>query len=579
MKALLFVALWCFAPMAHTAADLFIDHVQTRRDDAPANAWQPMSLWQVDPQQRLIWVKGSIDLSRFTPDQRARLVIDVAAPVAYEAWWNGKFLGRNGTPASRRDAEVPGKLDSVLIVPASLQRAGNNELLLRMSSFHLPFRLQTPMQVILVRPLGEGPSEWDRRHAFRMAAAGALLLGAVYFGAQFITQRARERSSLLLSLLSLTVLGQLFTESLRNFVQYSYPMHGLRLLGILFFATAFSLLLVSYVSHYYARAHRRALLASTLVLVFVCTLFSPGFDGKTLLTLFVGLLVSGVAAAIGLRQRMRGAGLALLACIGALLIGIADIYRFVDQGYYLGVVALLLFLFGQQVVALRHSQQASAEAQLRSARLELELLKQQIRPHFLLNTLTALSEWIESQPATGVRMIEALGDELRSISVMSEAKTVPLRDELDLCRHYLRVMGYQRDRQFTLATEGIDTETPVPPTVFHTLLENVFTHSSPEDGAHFTLAEMPGTDGRRRFELRTPMRKSAPRAGSGAGNGPANAPGNGPANRRGNGKGHAYVRARLRDAFADNWAFSSGPTTDQPGADKQWLDVIELPRA
>src|SRR5205085_2260579 len=48
--------------------------------------------------------------------------------------------------------------------------------------------------------------------------------------------------------------------------------------------------------------------------------------------------------------------------------------------------------------------------QHQKARLELEMLRRHLQPHFLMNTLTALSEWIEEDPKTAVKMIESLSD-------------------------------------------------------------------------------------------------------------------------------------------------------------------------
>jgi LytS/YehU family sensor histidine kinase len=203
-------------------------------------------------------------------------------------------------------------------------------------------------------------------------------------------------------------------------------------------------------------------------------------------------------------------------------------------------------------VALRRDRQLQAETQLRAAQLELELLRQQIQPHFLMNTLAALCEWVESDPTVGMKMIEALGDELRAIAIMGESTTVPLGQEIDLCRHHLRVMSFRRNQSFTLTARGLSLHTPVPPALFHTLIENSLTHNTHADGAEFILSEGVGAGSRRRYELRSPL--------------------SGTISSKGTGKGHAYVRARLQHAFRDDWQFSSAPASD-----REWIDAVEVP--
>ena len=75
--------------------------------------------------------------------------------------------------------------------------------------------------------------------------------------------------------------------------------------------------------------------------------------------------------------------------------------------------------------------------------------------HFM-NTLTALSEWIEQEPATAVRMIESLADELRVLAAVSTRRLVPAAEELHLCRTHLENMGLRRDITYALETDGVD---------------------------------------------------------------------------------------------------------------------------
>jgi hypothetical protein len=91
----------------------------------------------------------------------------------------------------------------------------------------------------------------------------------------------------------------------------------------------------------------------------------------------------------------------------------------------------------------------------------------------------------------------------------------------------------------------------VPPGIFHTLIENAFTHNEYPRGATFVLEQAPGVERRRIYTLRSPL--------------------SGPAVVGGEGQGSAYVRARLREAFGDAGRFTSGVVAGE------WQAVVEMP--
>ena len=551
-----------FAATAAPAAEVAYPQIQTVKvsavDDphgAPSElddgAWDEIPWQRIDAQGRLLWVRARVPLPDPSVFDGVPLAVYVSALAAYDVYWNGERIGGSGVPGASRELEIPGDLDTSHYIPSRLLREGDNVLALRMSTFHLRRTLVSPMHFLGINEHGALAQQGLVQRLPVLAAAGALLLGAVYFAAMFISNR-RDRGSLLLSLLSLGVLIQLCAELARS-IGYGYPLHILRLEVVHVAAIASGLALAAYVVGRYAPRHRRALLGTAVLLMTVATLVFPGFDAKTAFVILSGLVVVIVAAAIGVRARAPGAAATALAVAGLLVWFATGPFTFVDETYYLAATALLLFLFAQQVVELRRVQSVRAAAEVRSARLELELLKRQIQPHFLMNSLTAVSEWIESDPQTGVRMIEALAEEFRALAAMSGRTLVPLADELDLCRQHLKVMGYRKEQAFTLVSDGVDTSQQVPPAVIHTLLENALTHNRYTEGAVFQLVAVAAPSGRRAYRLHSPLAGASTEG-------------------RSDGRGHAYVRARLQEAFGNGWAFTAGP------AGGEWIDAIEMPR-
>jgi len=517
--------------------------------DFDDRGWEEMPWYRVDPQQRLLWVRSEVTLPNAVDMDAAPLAVAVAALASYEVYWNGERIGGSGTPGADRSLELPGNLDTTHYVPPRLLRDGPNVLALRMSSFHLRRELRRPVHWLALAEYG-AIEQWVLKQRLpTIAMAGALLLGAVYFAMMFLTAQ-RDRGSLLLSLLSLGVLAQLVAELVRGLFPYPYPLHILRLEVILGAASASGLLLVAYAVERFALDQRRWLLALTGVAMAASAYFAPGFDSKTAGVILSALVVVVAAAGVGVRRGVAGAKTTVVVAAGLLVWLVSRPEGFVDRTYYFAVTAFLLFLFVQQVGLLRRVQDATAMAQLRAARLELELLKRQIQPHFLMNSLTAVSEWIETDPKTGVRMIEALAGELRALAAMSDKALVPLADELELCRQHLEVMSYRKDRRYTLTSEGVDTAQRLPPGILHTLVENALTHNAHATGAMLRL-EVSKRGDRRVYRLRTPH------AGGATGGG--------------EGRGHAYVRARLQETYGNDWAFSAAHVDDE------WVDTIEMP--
>jgi LytS/YehU family sensor histidine kinase len=214
------------------------------------------------------------------------------------------------------------------------------------------------------------------------------------------------------------------------------------------------------------------------------------------------------------------------------------------------LVMSLLAAIGKQVQSARRAARA---AELTSTRMEIELLKKNLQPHFLLNTLTALTEVVEQSPREAVKLIDDLAEELRSLSRMSAKKLIPLGQELELCRAHLRVMSLRTGKPWQLNAEDLDPASLVPPALFLTLIENGFTHQRiASTGGAFVLRRdnMPGNAMSFIFVSPGDIQDDPSRAAGGT--------------------GLRYVKARLEESFPGRWSFRQGPTS------AGWESVIEI---
>lgn len=124
------------------------------------------------------------------------------------------------------------------------------------------------------------------------------------------------------------------------------------------------------------------------------------------------------------------------------------------------------------------------EAQLSEA--ELRALKMQLHPHFLFNTLHAISVLIRQNPAAAQRTVALLGDLLRSTLATAGVQVVTLREELTFLRRYLEIEEIRFEDRLRIRFE-IDPAAEdclVPNLILQPLVENAVRHAvEPNPGA------------------------------------------------------------------------------------------------
>ncbi|WP_333679714.1 histidine kinase [Dyella sp.] len=110
---------------------------------------------------------------------------------------------------------------------------------------------------------------------------------------------------------------------------------------------------------------------------------------------------------------------------------------------------------------------------------ELRALRYQLHPHFLFNTLNAISTLVVDQHThEATRMIARLGDFLRATLDGNAAHEVALADELSLTEHYLDIEKVRLGDRLAIARQvGPETlHAAVPYLLLQPLVENAIRH-------------------------------------------------------------------------------------------------------
>jgi signal transduction histidine kinase len=120
----------------------------------------------------------------------------------------------------------------------------------------------------------------------------------------------------------------------------------------------------------------------------------------------------------------------------------------------------------------------ASELERRLAQARLQALQMQLNPHFLFNTLHALSSLMHRDVEAADRMLTRLGDLLRYALDSSSEQEVPLRRELRFLQSYLEIeqtrLGERLRVDMDFPPETLDLR--VPNLILQPLVENAVRH-------------------------------------------------------------------------------------------------------
>jgi two-component system LytT family sensor kinase len=136
------------------------------------------------------------------------------------------------------------------------------------------------------------------------------------------------------------------------------------------------------------------------------------------------------------------------------------------------------------------------ETQLSQA--NLQALKMQLQPHFLFNTLNAISSLIHENPKVADDMVGSLSQFLRTTLDVSSENEVPLRTELEFVDRYLEIQQTRFGDRLQINREMNSTamDALVPPLILQPLVENAIRYGieSRETGGTVTIRALQQDD-------------------------------------------------------------------------------------
>ncbi len=137
-----------------------------------------------------------------------------------------------------------------------------------------------------------------------------------------------------------------------------------------------------------------------------------------------------------------------------------------------------MFMTGRAFLISWRQAAVDAEASKRaSINAQYESLKNQVNPHFLFNSLNALTNLVYQDQDKAVKFIKELSDVYRYVLDTREKEVVPLEQELKFLHAYLYLQQIRFGEKLKIELRLTDMNSMVAPLALQMLVENAIKHN------------------------------------------------------------------------------------------------------
>jgi sensor histidine kinase YesM len=468
-------------------------------------------------------------------------------------YWDGYLIYENGAVAETLLLEEPGEIDVIVQIPNRLLNEGIHYIAIEGSNFHLGNNIESDFYNLAIL---ETQQVYDYVVSNAILSAfilGCLFIFSILFQLLFLLYQ-KQPTYQIFSLLCLSSACLLLTEKWRVMFGLSYDFQSLRLQLVMLFTFINGLLLPAFYLVYNQSSNKKQWITLVFSVLVASLLLVHDYDDKSIAMYFSSLLITFCINLMALKNGTKGIWLNTVIILFGIVVFIVEPTRFTEDRFALTLFAIITVMLISLIKEMKNNRLRS----LASIRLEAELLKRNLQPHFLMNSLMLIIEWIEEKPNAAAEFVQALGEELRMLVKFSGLSLVPLQEEISLCRRHIEIMSYRYDTKYTFDVSGIDNSILIPPAVIHTQIENAFSHNLLPNNANFTL-EVIQQKNRIKLILVSPFNSSI-NSQSAYNN----------HEKEGPGIGERYIRSRLEECFHNNFSYQSyceGAT---------WINIIEF---
>lgn len=214
---------------------------------------------------------------------------------------------------------------------------------------------------------------------------------------------------------------------------------------------------------------------------------------------------------------------------------------------YVGFVTIIYSYTYVQKISKAELQRVELSRQLQN--VKMQALKSQLNPHFLFNTLNAISSLIKEDQRKAQRMLGNLGDLLREILLVKDENLISVEQEMLLLNRYLDIMKTRFSEDLTVTTEIEEDvkEALIPSMLIQPIIENSIKYGYSYESTDLKVdLRIFRRDGNICLEIKN----NGPRISG---------------DKRLEGLGIANIKERLTTQFDDRFTFSFSNVEEGPG--------------
>ena len=503
--------------------------------DYSCTLWDDIELAKsaiLNSQAGIYWYKTHIEIQDSLTAERYNILLSFT-PAAFEVYWDGVKVLQNGIVGTSKETEKVGHVMVGATIPRELLKPGRHHISIRVSNFHFPNNVLFGWpRFASYKNLMKKNYTWVYENTLvttvlLMSAAFCIIL---YFGI------GRKPSFLFFVIYCLSFAFKYSVKfySIHQNLDYGTWDMLMSMMGVSY-VIGYSSLLIFLILEFNI-PYKKWMISFAVLLSIACEyLFLYSYSATTIGC--VALAISSYA----LWKREPNSLLGFIGTLGLCIYTYLGFENKMDWGFLIGKVFFITSMIIANIRQVYKRLSLQHSLQLRSARLENQLLKKNIQPHFLMNSLVSLQQLLREAPSKAEKMIDSLADEFHLFSKVSEKKLIPLVDELKICEAHLRIMEFRKDATFTLETIGLNGTEEIPPAIFHTLIENGISHGYGVKNKGQFILDKTETNDYIQYDLFNDGDVETD------------------TNCRKNGTGLKYIRARLNESYENRWELTSGP--------------------
>lgn len=145
----------------------------------------------------------------------------------------------------------------------------------------------------------------------------------------------------------------------------------------------------------------------------------------------------------------------------------------------MSLAASIIFSIGDQSELAAYRKRENERLAQEKEKAEQALLRQQLNPHFLFNSLNTLKGFIEEDEASAIKYLHQFAEVYRYVLGSRDKELIPLEEELDLLDSYFSLLQarFGDKLQLNVRVKDEDLSLMVPPLALQLLLENAIKHN------------------------------------------------------------------------------------------------------